>query len=423
MANKTTNTGNIEYRQIAGLDIGNGGVKGGIESNVVAGQTDIDIQSVAIKKKTKPGEIRHEKSEYDSVMADIFNNLDATFDTPCLEEPGRYLFGNAALNSGKHQILFEIGNNARKSEQELSPVLTLGCIAGKALQDAYAVTKTIPDNINVTVKVAALALPIQEYRESREQYANRYMNVTHKVIIQTFDKDVHVNIVMENVQVLAEGAAAIFAIRAGGPALMKELIDDANAVSGQHIELTPEMVANIKAVMGIDIGEGTTCIPFYDENGNFNAEASDSLQNGYGVVLDASLDDLHRHGHNFATRKDLQTFLNSPETRIAQPQRVASVQDIVDDAIDDFSAEIADVFKSKMKSHSSHINLIIVYGGGATAMKHCLFPALVKKLRIANAGVDAQPILYFSNPRARLLNRDGLMIAARKIMQITGQTL
>lgn len=423
MADKTTNTVKTEYAQIAGLDIGNGGVKGAIESNMVKAETDIDIQSVAIHKKTKVGEIRHEMREADNIIADIFNHLDATFESPCLEETGRYLLGNSAMISGKTQIVFEIGNNSRKSEQDLSPVLTLGCVAGKALQDAWNTQHKLLDRIDVVVKVATLALPIQEFRTSREAYASKYLNTMHKVTIHTFYQDVVVNIVFKNVQVLAEGAAATFEIRHGGEALAAELIKDANEASEQNITLAPNVVANTKAIMGIDIGEGTTNFVFYDEAGNFNAEASDSIQNGYGVVLDSSLDDLHRAGHEFATRKDLQTFLNSTETRITQPEKVAAVQAIVDDAIDDFSLEITNKFRDQIKKHSAHINAIYVYGGGATTMKYCLFPALVKRLRKANGGVSAQPVLYFSNPKARYLNREGLLIAAKRIMELTGQTL
>lgn len=423
MAEKTTNTVKNEYAQVAGLDIGNGGVKGAIESNMATGETDIDIQSVAIHKKTKVGEIRHEMSEADNIIADIFNHLDATFESPCLEEAGRYLLGNSAMISGKTQIVFEIGNNARKSEQDLSPVLTLGCIAGKALQDAWNSQHKLLDHIDVVVKVATLALPIQEFRTSRESYASKYLNTMHKVTIHTFYQDVVVNIVFKNVQVLAEGAAATFAIRRGGENMAAELIKDANQASGQTINLPASTVANTKAIMGIDIGEGTTNFVFYDEAGNFNAEASDSIQNGYGVVLDSSLEDLHRAGHEFATRKDLQTFLNSTETRITQPEKVKAVQDIVDDAIDDFSLEITNKFKDQIKKHSAHINAIYVYGGGATTMKHCLFPSLVKKLNAANGGVQAQPILYFSNPQARYLNREGLLLAAKRIMEMTKQTL
>jgi hypothetical protein len=245
----------------------------------------------------------------------------------------------------------------------------------------------------------------------------------HKVTIHTFYQDVIVNIIFDNVQVFAEGGAATFAIRRGGEAMVKDLIEDANLSSGQNIALDAKTVANIKAIMGIDIGEGTTNFTFYDESGHFNAEASDSIQNGYGVVLDDSLEDLHRAGHNFNSRKDLQTFLNSEETRAARPDKVKAVQDIVDDAIEDFSLEIVNKFKDQIKKHSAHINAIYVYGGGATTMKHCLFPALVKKLRQANGGLDAQPILYFSNPQARYLNRDGLLLAAKRVLEMEGKTL
>lgn len=422
MANKA-NTAEMKYNQVAGLDIGNGCVKGQIRSNMSKDDACIDIQSVAVQKRTVDGEIRHDMSDADAIIGNIYNHMDATYESPCLEETGRYIIGNAAIISGNFQIMFDLGENERKSEQELSPILTLGCIAGKALQDAWQTTHTLPEIINVNVLVATLALPIQEFRTSREKYAALYAGNTHKVTIHTFYQDVVVNIIFDNVQVLAEGGAATFAIRAGGADLSKRLIADANAVSGQNITLSAEQVSGIRAIMGIDIGEGTTNFTFYDENGNLNAEASASIANGYGKVLEDSLAELHNAGHHYETRKDLQTFLNSDETRMTRAAEYAKVQSIVDGAIDDFAAQIAGVFQRQMKRHSAHINAIYVYGGGATAMKHALFPALVKKLRKLNAGIDAQPVLYFDNPDARFLNRDGLFLAANQILKLTGKTL
>ena len=73
MANKSENK---VYAQVAGLDIGNGCVKGIIKSNA-GGETEIDIQSVAAKNyRANIGEIRTPLSEVESKISDIFNYLD-----------------------------------------------------------------------------------------------------------------------------------------------------------------------------------------------------------------------------------------------------------------------------------------------------------------------------------------------------------
>lgn len=424
MANKTMN--DKVYMQLAGLDIGNGCVKGTIGSNA-GGETDIDIQSIATKRdrSLRVGEIRTPVSEADSKIGDIFNYLDATFESPCLNEEveGRYFIGRHAMEVGKSQIIFNVGAGQKKSDQPLSVILTLGCVAGKALQDAWNTTHVLPEVINVNVKVAAMALPIEEYRDSRETYARGYKKGTHKVTIHTFEQDVVVNIVFDNVQVLAEGASATYAIRAGGPDLITRLVQNANEASSQHIELTGEDIYEARATMGVDIGEGTTNLPIYDANGNFNADASTSIDNGYGVVLDNAKAEISSKMSSFGTRKDLQEFLMDPVNIKMKHDQYVKVQGIVDGCIEDFAKDIADIYQQTMRTYNTKVMVIYVYGGGATAMKYCLFNALVEKTRKLNGGMDAQPILYFENPEARVLNRDGLYIAAKRIFEIMGGSL
>lgn len=421
MANKTMN--DKVYMQIAGLDIGNGCVKGTIGSNA-GGETNIDIQSVAAKNYTDTiDEMRTPLSEVESKIGDIFNYLDATFDSPCLDEKGRYFMGQHAMESGNYQLIFEVGDGRQKSEQPLSFILTLGSIAGKALQDAWNAAHVLPEVINVDVKVAALALPIQEYRRYRENYASSYKKGVHVVTIQTFEQDVVVNITFENVQVLAEGASATYAIRAGGAALAEKLIQNANEASDQHIDLTGEDIYEAHATMGIDIGEGTTNLPIYDSKGNFNADASMSINNGYGVVLDNAVKLLHKRGHHFENRKELQTYLMNDMNVKFKKQQYAEIQSVVDVCIENFAKQIADIYQQNMKTHNTQILVVYVYGGGATAMKYYLFQSLVNNTRKLNGGMDAQPILYFDNPEARVLNRDGLYIAAKRILEIMGGSL
>ena len=422
MANKTLNE--KVYMQVAGLDIGNGCVKGTIGSNA-GGETEIDIQSVAAKNYNAGiGEIRTPLSEVESRIGDIFNYMDATFESSCLDEPGRYFMGKHAMESGNYQLIFEVGvGQQRKSEQSLSAILTLGCIAGKALQDAWNATHVLPEVINTDVRVATLALPIQEYRRYRETYASSYKKGTHKVTIHTFETDVVVNITFANVQVLAEGASATYAIRAGGVDMANKLIQNANEASDQHIELTGEDIYGARATMGIDIGEGTTNLPIYDSQGNFNADASTSNNNGYGVVLDSATILLRDKGFNFGNRKDLQIYLMYTNNQKFKKAQYAEVQAIVDNCIENFAQQIADNYQQNMKAYNTQIMVVYVYGGGSTAMKYYLFQAIVNKTRKLNGGIDAQPILYFDNPEARVLNRDGLYIAAKRILELMGESL
>ena len=175
--------------------------------------------------------------------------------------------------------------------------------------------------------------------------------------------------------------------------------------------------------MGIDIGEGTTNLPIYDSQGNFNADASTSINNGYGVVLDSATILLRDKGFNFGNRKDLQIYLMDTNNQKFKKAQYAEVQAIVDNCIENFAQQIADIYQQNMKAYNTQIMVVYVYGGGSTAMKYYLFQAIVNKTRKLNGGIDAQPILYFDNPEARVLNRDGLYIAAKRILELMGESL
>lgn len=401
----------INNKIIAGLDIGNGYVKGAI---LGAGSSTVDIPS-GVAYVTNTHDIKTPLADADEVINDIYNRMDVSFSSPLIKDDNRRIFGRRGLQSGMSIEEFDVYSHISKAKQPLSAMLTLGCLAGKVLQDYWSQNKTIPDGIiKATVRVA-LALPISEYKKYRKQYADNLKNTPHIVQIHNFEQPVTIELNFEDVQVIAEGASAHYAIQARGEELMNAMLADVRRM-GEPLEgITAKDVLAAANTVGVDIGEGTVNFPVF-QNGKFNPDASSTFDKGYGAVLNAALDRLQDAGFPFKSRKELQDFLNTQPTALNR-QRYKKVQSIVDEEILSFVKEVAMQFSKIMNSVGSYVEVVYVYGGGATPVRNELYPALIEKAKALGGSDDEilYPILYLDSRYSRYLNREGLFVMADKL--------
>lgn len=414
----------MEMLLIAGLDIGNGYVKGRA-SQYGAAPTNIDFPSGAAVVTTSHN-IETPDSAIPGVMQDIFNELDASFDTPLVKRTNRRLFGRRGIESGMFLDQFNVASNHEsKAEKDLSAVLTLGSLAGKALQDYYAEHQALPPQDEI-IQVHArtfLALPINEYVDYRVQYAQGYTSTSHMVTVYNFKYPVRFQIFFDDVQVVAEGAAAQSAIIEGGAPLMQSLLTDLRnmepvlpGITERLNNITPEMLLGVKRTVGIDIGEGTVNFPVMN-GAQLNADVSTHMDQGYGKVLEKALTRLKKMHHNFNSRKELTEFLNTERNNPMHAARYNAVAGIVDEEIDGFTDEIEMKYREVMGGVGVNVDLVYVYGGGATPVRHKLYPAL---LRVAQdfGGINmTPPVLYLDSRYSRNLNRNGLYILANLLTQ------
>lgn len=414
----------MEMMLIAGLDIGNGYVKGRA-SGLGAAPTNIDFPSGAAVVTTSHN-IETPDNAVPGVIEDIFNEMDASFDTPLVKRTNRRLFGRRGIESGMFLDQFNVSSNHEsKAEKDLSAVLTLGCLTGKALQDYYAEHHMLPEQdeiIQVHARVF-LALPVNEYVDYRVQYARGYMGSSHMVTVYNFRYPIRFQIFFDDVQVVAEGAAAQSAIIEGGAGLMGSLLNDLRSmepvlpgITARLNGITPEMLLQAKRTVGIDIGEGTVNFPVMNGTA-LNNDVSTHMDQGYGKVLEKALARLKKMHHNFNSRKELTEFLNTERQNPMHAARYHAVAGIVDEEIDGFVSEIEMKYRELMGSVGVNIDLVYVYGGGATPVRHKLYPAL---LQVAQdfGGVDmTAPILYLDSRYSRNLNRNGLYVLANLLTQ------
>ena len=400
----------MAYEMIAGLDIGNGYVKGSIMGTTLS---SIDIPS-GVAYVTSTHDIKATDSDIAEIMSDIYNNMDLSFESELVGDMTRRIFGKRGIQSGMSVEEFDVYSHISKAKQPLSAILTLGCIAGKAIYDYWDKNKKLPDDIiHVEVSEIALALPIGEYKKYRKAYAEGYKASAHIVEMHNFEQSVKVSIVFKDVQVIAEGASAHYAIIAKGEELMNAMLGDVKRMGVNLGDVTAKDILGAQNTVGIDIGEGTVNFPVF-QNSKFNPDASITFDKGYGAVLNSALERLQDQGYPFNSRKELQDFLNTTPSALNK-RRYKYIQNIVDEEITSFVNEVAMQFSKIMNRIGSYIEVIYVYGGGATPVRNELYPALMEKVQSFGNGEALYPVLYLDSRYSRYLNREGLFVMADKL--------
>lgn len=397
---------------IAGLDIGNGYVKG---STSVNGQekTTIDFMS-GVAVQTNRHDIKTRNEDAEIVIKDIFNEMECAFDSPIIESNFHRLFGRRGVSSACSVKEFDVSSTLSKAEDELSSVLVCGCLAGKALQAYFKEVGSLPtDTICVTVDVLTLALPITEYKAKRKGYAQKFKDGTHLVSIYNFEQPIRIEIDIVNVEVVAEGASAQYAIAAYGVPLMDALLSDLKW-QGENLDgITGEDVLAAENTVGIDIGEGTVNFPVY-QNGRFNPDVSMSFSKGYGTVLEQARERLDAIGMPFQSRKSLADFLMKKPSPLQQ-NRYNRVMDVVREECLGFAHEVGQEFLKVMSRVGSYTEVVFVYGGGSGPLKEFLYPELINLSKHFGGDDVSYPILYLNSMYSRTLNREGLFIIAKTL--------
>jgi plasmid segregation protein ParM len=320
------------------------------------------------------------------------------------------------LESGYSIVEFDCASHISKAKQDLSNVMILGSLAGFALQDYYAKHKKLPtDTVAVNVRTA-LALPIEEYRHYRQEYAARFKEGTHMVTIHTFEPRIRFEITFEDVQVLAEGAAAQYAIQEKGEPLVGAMLEvamqnDPDFNSDGSIKASDVLQA--QTVVGIDIGEGTVNYPVF-QNGKFNPEASMSYDKGYGSIIIRAMERLKYMGHPFNSRKELVEYLQSTPSAIRRNQ-YNTITQVVQEETETFIIGVTQEFIKILSRIGTFLEVVYVYGGGSGPINKELTEELVKTGKEFGGGY---PILYLEAKYSRNLNREGLLFIAKQVADL-----
>lgn len=388
-----------------GIDIGNGYVKASLGDD-----RNIDLPS-GIATLVGPNPVPLDDAKALSwAKGDIYNELDLSFDTPVVPDRYRKLFGRSALNTTGIFEEFQIGgNHASKAEQPLSYELIIGLLAGWGIRQAISANGGLPDDV-VTVKASiGLALPIKEYIGRRRMFAQSLRGQPHMVTMHTFTTPVVVKVDIKDVDVIAEGASAQFAIIQRGKPLMDAMLKDVRAHGMALKGVTADDLMDVGNFIGIDIGEGTVNFPVFT-NHAFNAESSRTLNEGYGTALTRAMETMENNNINtgFTSRKQLADFLAHKPSDLKR-HLYDTVKGYVDEQVTFLARTVTASFTQVMTTVGALNEVAYVYGGGSGPMKDQLYPML---LDVVSQTSDSFPILYLDASYSRNLNREGLVIMA-----------
>lgn len=372
------------------------------------------IPSVIAKKGTSDNlePVNYVGSELKSYVKNILKYLDVSIDSSTLNDNDRYLVGDAAVTSGMKKTNFDVNDPKGKSVQDLTVILNLALIAGRALQDAFDANKELPTHIEVNANLVT-ALPIAEGKEPNrlKTYRNRYLSDdSHTVLIKNFKTTISVSIHFNNVLVPLEGETPEYAIQHSldlDPKLAETIqkdFDNNYPNFKDQVSVEQLLKPNVP-VLNLDLGEGTVDFSVFDSKGEINVNASSSLKEGYGNYIELAIDDLARRGETFSSRESLNEFMEQKDS-IFNKQRKELVQSAIDERMKQFTDSIATELKKVLKSVDGSIGMIYVYGGGAIP--------LAKQLRTkidetTTKFVSVPPVTIFINKKySRILNEIGL---------------
>lgn len=395
---------------IAGLDIGNGYVKGKVSVDGGAPHR-LDLPScvdyVSVGYKWTPAD------PTDGYMENLANSLDCEIDSWMIpeEDRRRMLVGERAAFVSSSLRQFDIEDHVPKCDSPLSGQLILSSVAAEAVRAYWEKNKELPDELFVSVDLG-VALPFGDYIEYRKHYRKMLEGGRHIVKILNFDNAIEVGVEFRQVSVLAEGQAAQYAITELGA----EFLDAALSLSKERglvidDSITGETLVGYTNTIGIDIGEGTVNYPVF-QNGFIEPAASSSINKGYGTVLEKVIEATRSANYEIDSRKELEQLLRNENPTPMQRAIQEKLQVLEQEEIDTFTRDVVSEYKRVMSPIKFSTQVVYVFGGGASRVRSVLYERLLEASRVAD-GIYLPVVYLDDNSYSRDLNRNGLYQIAK----------
>lgn len=395
---------------VAGLDLGNGYVKANINGQIKV------FPSVAVKQFNTSVNQPVAADDLDFFMKDLINQMDLSFSSPLVQSTERRLFGERAMKSGLSLEEFDVFSRQSKAEVDLSGALGLATIAADRLFVHYKAQDALPESDLQVVVDLATALPIGEYRKHAAAYKERYVNDgrAHVVTFHNFDRPVRVEIIFENVYVANEGESAQYGLMFAKEPFLDMIHKEAvkRFPNGELKDITGRDLVTAENTLGIDIGEGTIDFAVFTKN-RFNPDASSTMNQGYGAVLESTLTQLQDEGYPYKSRKELAEFIHNAPTMLSK-KKWNHVRELNQSEENRFGEIVAGEVSKVFSKVGGFVEVIFVFGGGATPLEWSLFKKLQQ--RTAEFGEDnLLPIVYLDSKFSRFLNVQGLYQVALRL--------
>lgn len=393
-------------------------------SSVKANINDKEIKFPSVIAQLRPQDVPapaeiNSDDEMKNYISTFLDNMDVTIASNAVKSSGRFLIGNAAVDSGLSLRQLDINDYTGKSETDLSVILTLSMIAGRRVQEAYKNGEDLSKELEADVYMAT-ALPVSEGKRDnvRDEYAQRYLGGKHVVTFHNFADLITVNVRFKKVYVALEGETAQMIIASDMEGLSEGIKKDFDSnYSDLADDVSVEDIIGAENAVGIDIGGGTTDVVAII-NGKANAAASTSVPNGYGTVLQEAVRILQDRQMNFEDRSQLQSFIEKKVSPLRRGQQKAA-KEVVDEQVGPLTDSIVSAVSQTLRI-ARETEIIFVYGGGSIPMKDNseLRLRLSEKVKSFTGGYDV-PVVWIPKEYAQKLNLYGLEAIVKQLVKTT----
>lgn len=387
-----------------------------VSNDLGYGEIKADFDGAAVKQPSVYTEVfgsqnwedinLENSADVDNAIENILDNLDVSIDD------GRYLVGNAAMNSLDDTTTMQMDSPSGKATGDAALILPLAYIAGRAIQEKYQnsdedfdIDEVIPVNVVLTT-----ALPITEAGskddDQRPAYVNRFTEKPHNVTVHSLGVDILVRIKFEKVVVLKEGLIATStAIQHGDNKLVKYLISEIKKDYPDRAEDAENLILHSKNYISVDIGQGTTDMALF-YNGAVNGN-SYSIKEGFGDIINESFNSFHD-----TSIRNVENFIKfwHADDNTLQPNQLKTKKSI-DQAIAKRSLSLQKKIINgitEFVNKNTTTDIIFIFGGGSIPMveRYGLKDRIKQRIEALNS--SAAVVVWAGKDYAQNLNEIAL---------------
>lgn len=307
-----------------------------------------------------------------TVLNNYENNMFVSVQSPSLYgNSDRIFVGGLAASAGSKPFGFNVNSAEGKSQSDISLLCLFSSIAYRALSELFTKSGKVPTNIEVEIPKMTTALPINEFKRKgvKENFMSRFTKNDHVVIVNNFTEPVTVRIKFDQVDVQPEGVIGLFgligSVKEGKPVYRNDDIFSDFKKENNLDSFNGETVRVIGNVICIDAGDGTIDISV--TNGNMPVpKVNSSINAGIGNVIEAANQALTEQYPQYS-QMDRQSFLNI--ALHGSDKESKYFQSLMIDQMDMVQDAITEQIKSIFNRLHNQVGLIVICGGGASALK------------------------------------------------------
>lgn len=380
---------------ILSADIGNDKMKA-LEPNM---ETVFKMPNVyrKILKPSPSHEINTEKN-----VVNLLEQLVVHVTSKAIRFGGIYTIGEKALETTDSVKNMNISNE-KKHLSDLPIINTLGYIAGRAVQRAFAKNKTLPTNVLEVEAFLSCAIPAGQHNVETATYLEkRFTENNHLVIVYVGNEQVTVNITFVKAKVTKEGIPALYAIFEAPKDMFTEFMETYNLtnVDGKYF--------TNKKIMHNDIGSGTIeYIYTVGVNPRPNQCTGERFGVGHAIQNAIKLMGEEREGLKINRQQFAKIIENPQEYPKDSELAINCLAEARLIQIELIQGDLEEKYNTIMNGEPE---IIAVYGGGSIEFKSEMYDILKDFADSVNAQV-----LWIPSEYAVEMNVKGLDILNKKV--------